>query len=162
MLACTQNFDLLSDIWMFFNQHIPCILICFPHCSVISENVGRIYRIWSLSSSHTHYILLTYQSFISTGSKSSYNSGNIDFPPPCATHTHRIISMNGSYIHICTSWISSAFTHVIPITHKYLRQTVWNVSLFSWSIWLVPEAPSSIEVSIWKYHCDPDINQLGS
>lgn len=29
----------------------------------------------------------------------------------------------------------------------------------SWSIGLVPGAPSSIEVSIWKYHSDPDINQ---
>lgn len=32
--------------------------------------------------------------------------------------------------------------------------------LTSWSIRLVPAAPSSIEVSIWKYHHDPDINQL--
>ncbi len=50
-------------------------------------------------------------------------------------------------------------TLILPIMHKYIRQTLWNVSLSSWSIRLVPGAPSSIEVSIWKYHCDPDINQ---
>lgn len=35
---------------------------------------------------------------------------------------------------------------VMPIMHKYIRPALSNVSLLGWSIWLVPAAPSSIEV----------------
>lgn len=51
-----------------------------------------------------------------------------------------------------------------PVRHARVRVAVWKrgLSLYIRSIWLGPGAPSSIEVSIWKYHSDPDINQSGS
>lgn len=46
-------------------------------------------------------------------------------------------------------------------SHKHINRTLYQSGRFtSWSIRLVPGAPSSIAVSIWKYHRDPDINQL--
>lgn len=74
-------------------------------------------------------------------------------------HTgNRTLTPYFAYICASTTCISPS---ICPLCIKYIRQTLWKegLSLSSWSIWLVPGAPSSIEVSIWKYHCDPDINQ---